>query len=63
MGTAMAYGRVKSPGPSREEGLLGSLCCVFPVAHDACESCNFLEEDQGGLEQLVHHESLLLSSR
>jgi hypothetical protein len=40
-----------------QEGL-GSLCYVFPVAHGACESCNFLEEDQGRLEQLVYHESL-----
>jgi len=51
---------VKSPGPSMErrrdtlQADLGCLCCVFP---GACEVA-FLLENQGGLEKLVHHESL-----
>ena len=38
---------VKCPGPSMERRRdtlqedLGSLCCVFPVAHGACEGCSF----------------------
>jgi len=60
MGTGMAYGRCEIPGPSMErrrdtlQADLGCLCCVFP---GACEVA-FLLENQGGLEKLVHHESL-----
>jgi hypothetical protein len=52
--------QVRNPGPSREDGIqedLGSLCCVFPMAHGTRESCSFSEEDQGGLEQLVRHDA------
>ena len=61
-GLAWRMTGVKSPGPSterRRDNLqedLGSLCCVFPVAHGACEVA-FLLENQGGLEKLVHHET------
>jgi len=59
-GLAWRMAGVKSPGPSMErrrdtlQADLGCLCCVFP---GACEVA-FLLENQGGLEKLVHHESL-----
>jgi len=48
---------VKSPGPSRERGNTRKIWAVFVVVHGACENCSF-SEDQGGLEQLVYHDSL-----
>jgi hypothetical protein len=48
MGTGMAYGRCEIPRPldGRKKTLqedLGCLCCVFPVAHGACEVAFLLE--------------------
>jgi hypothetical protein len=63
MGTAMAYDHAKSHSPSREEGILprkawAVFVMYFPWLTTPARVVTFLEENQGGLEQLVYHESL-----